>query len=533
MIRPGRKPATHKQISGQATPKVPASVYAFAPPKRGWVLDENRMEVQPGAALVMDNWFPTTSGAKVRGGAARYATVIGSIKTLFTYKSATAEKLFGCTDRRVYDLSAIGDPTDIYDVSEIGGRTAGAHVTVQFGTAGGDYLYAVNGADEPLLYDGATFTKITGISTPAITGVDPNTFSHVWSYSNRLFFIQKNSMSAWYLPVDSIGGAALQFSLAGVFTKGGYLLAGSRWSSDTGDGLDDKCVFISSQGEVAIYQGGNPSSATDWFKVGLYDITEPLGPKAILQAGGDVLIATRTGLIPISQAVSRDVSVLGAGAISRPIAPYWQSKSATLNGDWELMRVSSDSVMYATQPGDNAVLAVNTTTGAWARYTGWNARTMAVFRGVGYFADNVNGVFAMNEGGNDDGAAYTARYLGLHEMMGVGMAQKTVSQMRYSMNASVDINPAMTVLTDFSNPSTSVAPASGADGIVPLWNVTSWDEAYWDGGAPVIVTSGWQSIGKSGFVIAPELSLTFDIDVTPVVELMAMDATFLAGAIVS
>ena len=101
------------------------------------------------------------------------------------------------------------------------------------------------------------------------------------------------------------------------------------------------------------------------------------------------------------------------------------------------------------------------------------------------------------------------------------------------MNASVDINPAMTVLTDFSNPSTSVAPASGADGIVPLWNVTSWDEAYWDGGAPVIVTSGWQSIGKSGFVIAPELSLTFDIDVTPVVELMAMDATFLAGAIVS
>lgn len=532
MIAPGRMQPSYKMRGGQPTPKIPAQLYSFAAPRRGWVLDENRLQAQPGAAQVLDNWFPTTSGIRVRGGANRYATIVGAAKSLFTYKSATTEKLFACTNRRVYDISTISDPTAVYETSEVGSRSSGDYITTQFGTAGGDYLYAVNGADEPLLYDGATFTAITGVSVPAITGIDPNTFSHVWSYANRLFFIEKNSMSAWYLPVDSIGGAAQEFSLAGVFTKGGYLLAGTRWSLDTGDGLDDKCVFISSQGEVAIYQGGNPSSASDWFKVGLYDITEPLGPKAILQAGGDVIIATKTGLVPISQAVSRDVAVLGAGAISKPIAPYWQSKASTLIGGWDVARVSGSGALYVTQPGDNSMLVVNTTTGAWSRYTGWNARAITVFQGVGYFADNVNGVFIMEDGGSDDGEPYTARYLGLHEMMGVGMARKTVSQMRYALTSSVALNPLLSVSVDFGDEA-STAPATGADGVTPMWNVTNWDEAYWDGGAPEIVVSGWQSIGKSGFVVAPELALTFDIQITPDVELMAIDATFHVGAVVA
>ena len=532
MIRAGKTQPAYKQPGGQPTPKIPAQMYSFAAPVRGWVLSENKLAAQPGAAAVLDNWFPTTSGIRVRGGSRRYATLVGAAKSLWVYKSATTEKMFAATTSRIYDVSAITDPTASYDTVEVGGRTSGDYITEHFGTAGGDFLYAVNGADDPLLYDGSTFTAITAISTPAITGVTPSTFTYVWSHANRLFFIEKNSMSAWYLPVDSVGGAASEFSLAGVFTKGGYLIAGSRWSVDAGDGLDDKCVFLSSEGEVAIYQGGNPSSASDWFKVGLYDITEPLGPKAILQAGGDILIATRAGLIPISQAVSRDVAVLGAGAISRPIAPYWIDKAATLNGDWQMMRLTTESAMYITQPGDSTVLVANLTTGAWSRYTGWNARAVVSYKDVGYFTDNQGGMFVMEDGGNDDGAQYVCRYLGLHEMMGVNTARKTISQMRYTLTSSVSLNPAMSVAVDFASDEGST-PVTGADGVVPLWNRTDWDMSYWDGGDPSLVISGWQSIGQSGFVIAPELKLTFDIEVTPDVELMSIDATFMTGAVVS
>lgn len=40
----------------------------FPAPTRGLIMSENESYMQPGAALVMDNWAPTMKGAKVRGG---------------------------------------------------------------------------------------------------------------------------------------------------------------------------------------------------------------------------------------------------------------------------------------------------------------------------------------------------------------------------------------------------------------------------------------------------------------------------------
>ena len=40
----------------------------FPAPTRGLVLSENESFMQPGAAIVMDNWVPTMKGSKLRGG---------------------------------------------------------------------------------------------------------------------------------------------------------------------------------------------------------------------------------------------------------------------------------------------------------------------------------------------------------------------------------------------------------------------------------------------------------------------------------
>ena len=68
-------------------------------------------------------------------------------------------------------------------------------------------------------------------------------------------FVKRDSLKAYYLPVASIGGAAQDVSLSGVFQRGGKLLLGATWSLDSGDGMDDKCVFVSDRGEAAIYSG--------------------------------------------------------------------------------------------------------------------------------------------------------------------------------------------------------------------------------------------------------------------------------------
>jgi len=52
-------------------------------------------------------------------------------------------------------------------------------------------------------------TVVGTYSVIGISGANSNTFINVNMCQNRLFFVQKNTMTFWYLPVESIGGAAL------------------------------------------------------------------------------------------------------------------------------------------------------------------------------------------------------------------------------------------------------------------------------------------------------------------------------------
>ena len=48
--------------------------------------------------------------------------------------------------------------------------------------------------------------------------------------------------------------------LSGASTKGGKLLFGATWSIDAGDGTDDKCVFVTDNGEVLVFTGSDPGT---------------------------------------------------------------------------------------------------------------------------------------------------------------------------------------------------------------------------------------------------------------------------------
>src|SRR3546814_7978346 len=61
-------------------------------------------------------------------------------------------------------------------------------------------------------------------------------------------------------------------------------------SSDSG--LSEQNIFVSTEGEVAVYQGSDPGEAATWSKVGVYRIGKPLGARAHFRGGGDIAIAT-------------------------------------------------------------------------------------------------------------------------------------------------------------------------------------------------------------------------------------------------
>ena len=533
-VRTKKVMAVRKFVNDQPPQAVPSSSFTFPAPIRGWVLNENLAQAQPAGARVLDNWLCTTTGVRVRGGSVKFCTLDAPVTALFAYNSGSS-KFFAATAAGVFDCTTPASPTTPLTAA-FTGQTSGDYSTVQFGTAGGDFLYAVNGTDSPRLFNGTTWTAITGASSPAITGVTTSTLSQVWSYANRLFFVERNTMTARYLPVDQIGGAASSFSLAGTFKKGGSLFFGATWSLDSGSGLDDKCVFVSTEGEVAVYSGTNPANAAEWALQGVYQMPKPLGKNAFTQAGGDLLIATEVGMIPVSAAIQNDLAALESKAVSRAIAPYWQEKARSLASGWQIVKVPRRGVMYVSQPDTSgqmqSCLAVNLLTGAWSRCTGWDTRCLGFFDNDCFFGAADNSVYRMDVGGSDDGAAYTCRVLMQHDSMGVYGRKKSVRQMRAMFQAGSPINPQLLALPDFSEDA-SPPPASPANYTTDAWDSGLWDAALWDADAVLVNQANWTSTGVTGTTIAPELQLTFGVAPTPSVELVAIDAEFHVGAMVA
>lgn len=527
-----------KLVGGQPVQAVPAQNYTFPAPIRGWVLNENLATVQPAGARILDNWICTTTGCRVRGGRAKHATIGATPLSIWSY-NGTSEKMFAATSAGVFDVTAPANPETALTAA-VTGRTSGYYSAAQFGTAGGDFQYLVNGVDKPLLYDGTSFVAIDGTSTPAITGVTTTKLSHVWSFASRLFFIESGTMNAWYLPVDSIGGAVNQFSLAGIFKKGSSLLFGATWSLDAGDGLDDKCLFVSTEGEVAVYEGTNPGDANAWSKAGVYSMPRPMGKKAFTQAGGDLLIATVSGLIPVSATIKNDIAALESKSVSRAITPYWQTKAqarALLTGEsWEFAKVQRNSTMFLTMPDPNdaekPMLAVNLLTGGWSRCTGWDGRCLIEFNDCAYIGSADGCIYKLDTGGNDNGSIYTAVYLGQHESMGSASAKKTVLQMRAMFQTGSPIAPYISAQPDFQEVIAS-PPSSVANYTTDVWDIGLWDVAVWDATTSISNSASWTAGGITGGTIAPELQLSFGVDPTPAVELVSIDATYSVGAVVA
>lgn len=505
----------------------------FPAPVRGLVTNTNLSQPVDQAALVLDNWFPEQTGIKVRGGCAKHATLPAACTSIFAYQSGTTEKLFAATGVGIYDITTVAD-VDVAPSAAVGSLTGGDWTFVQFQTSGGDFLVGCNGADTPREFDGTSWSSST------MSGLTTSLLSHVWAYKNRLFFVQGGSMNFWYLSVGAKTGALTSFSLAGVFARGGAILFGATWSLDAGDGVDDLCVIVSTLGEVAVYQGTNPSDAAAWSLVGRYEIAAPLGKNAVERAGGELLIATVEGIIPISEAINKDRAALSLSAVSRAIEPDWTTAvrdRAEL--PWTLLKYTERNMMVVGMPAPSASIerasfVVNLETGAWCRFTGtpWDVRAQAVLLAVHYIGTGDGVVYQTDSGGNDDGEVYVAKYAGHFNAMGGGAAIKSMNLVRANFRAARAFNPQVSGSVDYGVVFPS-APASVADSTEDVWDTGLWDTAIWDAdGGALSVTSNWQAIAKAGFVFSPQVQITSGVSPRPDAELMSFDVMYETGAVV-
>ncbi len=500
-------------------------------PKNGLYLNQSPAEPAAGTAEVLDNWIPTDRGTRVRGGLEAAATIGGSpVVSMFSYNHPTTPALFAASATEVFNISAL-DPL-VAPAPDLTGQSLGYYSTSQIGTVGGEYLGIVNGVNPGQLFDGAAWT------TMAITGVSSSDLSAVWLYRSRWFFVERNSLSAWYLPVDSIGGAALSVSMAGVFQRGGSLLFGATWSLDSGDGLDDKCVFISTDGEVAIFEGADPSSATDWRLAGLYDIATPLGINCTMQAGGDLLIATVEGIVPLSQVIQKDPAAIALSAVSRPIESLWTYEAQRATQPVEFLKWSDRGLGVVSLPDADCVLLVNLQTGAWGVARGWVAQCSETYRGKAYIGRADGSVVAIDETGLDVDQPYTAQLCAGFEDFG-SPSYKVAQFMRLVFYAPNVFRFNGSIASDFVADEFPAAPPDA--GIVPagdylIWDVGAWDvNAWWSDSVDQAtrgITTQWFPLAGAGHVLAPQVQITSGMESKPNIELVRIDMMYEDGGVV-
>ena len=511
----------------------------FAAPTAGWIPSRNYAVNSPGAARVLENWFPESDFLRLRGGLTKTATAAADVVSMFRYNVGGLDKLFAGDETNIYDATAPAD-ADVAMTPVVTGQTSGDYSTQVLTTAGGGFLYAVNGSDNPQLYDGTTWLEVTGVSSPALTSSDVtiDLLSYVWAFKSRLFFIEKNSLSVHYLAVDSIGGALTEFNLSGVLQDGGSLLFGGTWSSDSGSGQDDRWYAVTSNGELVVYEGSDPSSSSTWSLVGVYSLGDPLGRHAHMRAGGDPVIATKQGLVPLSEVVQKDPSALSIAAVSRPIEAEWQREAIVRTGqDWGITKWSAGGYAIVTMPTSIVTTSVpaqcfvvNLETGAWAKFTGGNFRCTQV-RGEVLYGAMGDEIYSCETSGSDNGATYTGRLSFHPDSLDMGTAYKTPTMLRGSFLAGSPFTPKFSVAANYDSSFPS-APGStlGSNGAV--WDTDLWDTGTWEASSPVSEIELWNSVSAPGIAHAPQVQVSSGSLPLPSVNLISLDLVFEAGAVV-
>lgn len=501
-----RRPARSKSRRGRVS-----QTHSAPAPIKGWNARDSITAMAPGYAGLLKNWFPNTTDVQFRKGMATFSTGItdggaAQVETLIAYRPPTgSHKLWAFAGTKLFDASSAG----AVGAATLTGLTNARWQCVNSTTTGGNYLTCVNGVDKLRLYDGAAWTTIDGGSAPAITGVTTSTLINVNLFKERIWFVQSGTLDAWYLPTASIAGAATKFALGSIFKKGGYLMAMGTWTLDGGNGVDDLAVFITSQGEVAVYQGTNPASADTWALVGIYNIGAPLGRRCFSKLAGELLILTTDGVVPASKAFASGrsnkaiaVSDNISGAIGDAASLYKD------NFGWECTLYPVGGMILVNVPVATNLqeqYVMNTTTGSWCQFTEWHANTFEVFNDKLYFG-MLGEVRQGWSGTSDVGANIVGEMIGAFDYFGDRNGLKHIKLLRPIIGW--DSNPSEFLIgvdVDFkiTTPTGAIAFAASTGGV---WDTGTWDSALW--GGDVTLNNNWYSAPGIGFAIAPHLKIS-------------------------
>lgn len=456
-----------------------------------------------------------------------YAGIGGTLKASFVANDAAqgAASWVSLLTAETWTTNTSGSPAAAIAGSQVlTGLSNGRWQYVNVSTPGGHFIEMCNGVDGVYTYNGTVWTSVGA----SITGVTAANLMNINIFKNRVWFIEKGTLKAWYLPVQSITGAANALDLSAFCPHGGTLIAMATWTIDSGYGVDDYAVFISSNGDVIVYRGTDPTSASTWAMVGQYWIGSPIGPRCYVKTAGDVLLLTTDGLYPLSAALQSSrlnpkaaISYKIQQAVSQAIT------EASSNFGWQILPFPDENMLLVniplTEGNGQHQYAMNTITKSWADFSGWNANCWELFQSRPYFGANGSVGRAWSTTA-DAGSQINANCLQAFNYFGAPGQLKRYTQIRPTFQT--DGSPALyaNVNIDFDESDTT-APLAFAPVSFATWDSGTWDSSTWVG---ISVLKNWQGANGVGYAAAPRVKIAAS---NLSVEWISTDITMEVGAI--
>lgn len=490
--------------------------FNWEPPVDGLDAVSPLMGMPKTRALTLTNWFPQPSGLVLREGTLEHIPGFASpVYKLHTHAATNgAETVWATTNSGIYDVTAELSTPPALSIALTEGKT----VSTTISTGAGNYLMVVNGVDTLKRYDGTTWTSVAAFGTAT------SEYSHITTYRQRLFLVKRNSLEIEYLGANSISGTATNYPLGALFRLGGKIVSIGTWTIDGGFGPEDNLVVITSKGEAAVFSGSDPSSPSTWTTKGVYALPRPLGNDCLFKWGGDLLVITESGVYPLSSAV-QSTSIDRTRQISENIKPVLSALGSRWEDSygWQLSANPSKNYLILNIPSTPRRQAVmNTQTGAWTFYQGWNAHCFVRAKGRMFFGTD-NAVYRVG-GVSDLGALIRGTMLQAYNPLR-HRQNKKISLARPYFAANGGVRYEMGISTNFVSPKELTDILAFGEYDVARWGIAIFGEATWSGARQV--SDDWHtvpdeySMWKSLFIRAASKDAT--------VEYLGSDLTYTPG----
>lgn len=535
MLAPRPRPSRSQQLLHE--------VVTVPPPTRGINANDAVAAMAPDDALQFDNFISGELGVAVREGWYEYAINVDvddthPVRTVMPYNGAPAtsmtsplvdSELFAATDNGIWLIEGGGDfAAAAAEIALSGSTNAGSFSHAMFtAESGGQYLVACSETDGGYLYDGVSWMKMTSVGAPGpgiITGIDPADFVQVCVWKKRLLFVERTSGRMWTLDVGAVGGIALEFDFGPLLQNGGALAGLASWTQDAGAGIDDRLVVFGSSGDLAVYEGTDPTDATKFSNVGVWFIGQPpIGRRFFTTSGGNVFVLTVYGLLPVAGIVQGGLdNVLTSDTDEakqlRKLQDLLHRDFVTLlNTDgWELASIPSKAFLHIVRPptsvDENVEYVFQEHSRAWSRIVEMPVITVAKRLNEVYGGTADGRVLRIYDGFTDgmdiagDGASeIRSRLTPAFQYFGNPAVLKQALMMRVNFLSRTQPSYTQRMNVNFAINTLASAPAvsvpSGA-----VWDAAFWDTSFWAGAARAF--GEWRSVEGMGYSLAPSLFVT-------------------------